>query len=464
MSSLTPIFKAPDYGTVGIPRSTKLDKIDPAAIFIRFKQFGIHALIVFAVVALYGCISASLITFFHPGVNTDAKQDIDLKNKTKIFERLDLLFPDDLEFSPYGFDITRGMVDAETVKRTADASDSVKEAAKEKVNAAYDADDKKEHYTKFLGWLVRLLEIGGPFFKDPAADKPKASTRPYSFLDVDLVDGVKGKQTKIDGKTVDAQSAAAGGLFKVAAIWSKEIIGCALYFSYGMGRYYLKQFFGIIRLLMKKATPRLNADDDRPDYTYITNIMCLLSVFILAIMILLMLFWPSISLIVGVIKNVYTKNNGVINNDFFTHEFNFIATKIVLFFLLSFVLFLVAAVNYIVQPIQVFGAILFYPISYSIDEWKKILLEIVPTLMGIFVFTMVIVSMFDLDRNVAIPISVIMVITYVTIFMDKFEHLGEFIGKIKTGILGFYNDLEKKDEINKSAPAPAPAPVKSARV
>ena len=215
---------------------------------------------------------------------------------------------------------------------------------------------------------------------------------------------------------------------------------------------------------MKKATPRLNAEDDRPDYTYITNIMCLLSVFILAIMILLMLFWPSISLIVGVIKNVYTKNNGVINNDSVTHEFNFIATKIVLFFLLSFVLFLVAAVNYIVQPIQVFGAILFYPISYSIDEWKKILLEIVPTLMGIFVFTMVIVSMFDLDRNVAIPISVIMVITYVTIFMDKFEHLGEFIGKIKTGILGFYNDLEKKDEINKSAPAPAPAPVKSARV
>jgi hypothetical protein len=439
MAILTPIFKAPDYGTVGIPRSTNIDKIDPAAILIRFKQFGIHALIVFAVVALYGCISASLITFFHPGVNTDAKNDDDLKKKTKIFERLDLLFPDDLEFSPYGFDITRGMVDTATKTADADASDSVKKAAKAKVDAAYDADDKKEHYTKFLGWLVRLLEIGGPFFEDPE-QRPKASTRPYSFLDVDLVDGggeKGGKQTKIDGKTVDAQSAAAGGLFKVAAIWSKEIIGCALYFSYGMGRYYLKQFFGIIQLLMKKATPILNADDDRPDYTYITNIMCLLGVIVLAIIILIMIFWPSISLIIGAAKNVYTKNNGIINNDFVSHEFNFIATKIVLFFGLSFVLFLVAAVNYIMQPIQVFGAILFYPISYSIDEWKKILLEIVPTLMGIFVFTMIIVSMFDLDKNVAIPISVIMVITYVTIFMDKFEHLGEFIGKIKTGIIGF---------------------------
>ena len=446
MASSTPIFQAPVLGTATSAATSAtlatLAKIDPAAIFIRFKQFGIHAVIVFAVVALYGCISASLIAFFHPGVNTDAKEDANLQNKTKIIDRLDLLFPDDLEFSPYGFDINRGMVD--TAKKTADADDTVKEAAKVNVDTAYAADADKEHYTKFLGWLVKLLEIGGPFFQN-SAHKPTTSSRPYSFLDVDLVDGVKGKQTKLDGKTVNMQSNDAGGLFKVAEIWSKEIIGCALYFSYGRGRYYLKQFFKIIQLLMKKATPILNANDDRPDYTYITNIMCLLSVFILAIMILIMIFWPGVSLIVGVFKNVYTKSEkgekGVIDNDSVKHEFSFIVTKIVLFFLLSFVLFLIGAVNYIVQPIQVFGAILFYPISYSIGEWMKILLEIVPTLMGIFVFTMIIVSMYDLDQNVAIPISIIMVITYVVIFMDKFEHLGGFISKIKTGILRF--GLEK---------------------
>ena len=323
----------------------------------------------------------------------------------------------------------------------------MKEAAKVKVDTAYAADADKEHYTKFLGWLVKLLEIGGPFFQN-SADKPTTSSRPYSFLDVDL----EGGKTKLDGKTVDMQSNDAGGLFKVAEIWSKEIIGCALYFSYGRGRYYLKQFFGLIQLLMKKATPIANANDDRPDYTYITNIMCLLSVFILAIMILIMIFWPGVSLIVGVFKNVYTKTKsekdgkGVIDNDSVKHEFSFIVTKIVLFFLLSFVLFLIGAVNYIVQPIQVFGAILFYPISYSIAEWSKILLEIVPTLMGIFVFTMIIVSMYDLDQNVAIPISIIMVIVYVVIFMDKFEHLGGFISKIKTGILkfGFEKDATAK--------------------
>lgn len=436
MASSTPIFQAPVLGTATSAATSAtlatLAKIDPAAIFIRFKQFGIHAVIVFAVVALYGCISASLIAFFHPGVNTDAKEDANLQNKTKIIDRLDLLFPDDLEFSPYGFDINRGMVD--TAKKTADADE--KDAAKVKVDMAYAADADKEHYTKFLGWLVKLLEIGGPFFQN-SANKPTTSSRPYSFLDVDL----EGDKTKLDGKTVNMQSNDAGGLFKVAEIWSKEIIGCALYFSYGRGRYYLKQFFKIIQLLMKKATPILNANDDRPDYTYITNIMCLLSVFILAIMILIMIFWPGVSLIVGVFKNVYTKSEkgekGVIDNDSVKHEFSFIVTKIVLFFLLSFVLFLIGAVNYIVQPIQVFGAILFYPISYSIGEWMKILLEIVPTLMGIFVFTMIIVSMYDLDQNVAIPISIIMVITYVVIFMDKFEHLGGFISKIKTGILGF---------------------------
>lgn len=451
MASSTPIVQAPVLGTATSAATSAtlatLAKIDPAAIFIRFKQFGIHAVIVFAVVALYGCISASLIAFFHPGVNTDAKEDANLQNKTKIFDRLDLLFPDDLEFSPYGFDITRGMVDTAKKTADADAADTVKEAAKVKVDTAYAADADKEHYTKFLGWLVKLLEIGGPFFQN-SADKPTTSSRPYSFLDVDL----EGGKTKLDGKTVDMQSNDAGGLFKVAEIWSKEIIGCALYFSYGRGRYYLKQFFGLIQLLMKKATPIANANDDRPDYTYITNIMCLLSVFILAIMILIMIFWPGVSLIVGVFKNVYTKTKsekdgkGVIDNDSVKHEFSFIVTKIVLFFLLSFVLFLIGAVNYIVQPIQVFGAILFYPISYSIAEWSKILLEIVPTLMGIFVFTMIIVSMYDLDQNVAIPISIIMVIVYVVIFMDKFEHLGGFISKIKTGILkfGFEKDATAK--------------------
>jgi len=473
----TPIFLAPvvDAAAAGITAVEKsYTGLNPADVLIRFKQFGIHAAIVFAVVMLYGCISASLITFFHPGFVAIADKNGDetakavadaFNKKTKIFDRLDLLFPDDLEFSPYGFDVTRGLVD--TAKKIADADDKVKESAKEMSDKAYDVDAEKEHYTKGLGWLVKALEIGGPFFENPA-EKPKSSSRPYSWLDVDLVDGkekdgIKCKQTKIDDETdVRAQSEAAGGIIKLAGIWSSEIIGSALYFSYGRGRHYLKQFFGFIQLWMKKSTPRINATDNLPDYTYITNIACLLSIVILVILIFFMVFWPGVSLIIGIVKNVYTKTGkaGIIDNDFYEHKFVFYVTKFFLFFGLSFILFLIGAVNYIWQPIQLFGTILFYPISYSIDEWKKIIFEIIPTLMGIFVFTMIIVSMYDLDQNVAIPISIIMAITYVVIFKDKFAELGAFIGRIKTKIIGFRYDAEKDAEMKKnklSAPVTAPA-------
>jgi hypothetical protein len=170
-----------------------------------------------------------------------------------------------------------------------------------------------------------------------------------------------------------------------------------------------------------------------------------------------------VSLIVGIVKNVYTKTGkaGIIDNDFFDHVFGFIPTKVVVFFGLSFVLFLIGAVNYMWQPIQLFGTILFYPISYSVDEWFKVLSEIIPTLMGVFVVTMIIVSMYDLDQPIAIPISIIMAITYVVIFKDKFAALGAFISKIDTKMLGFHYDAETEDTMKKNklaAPVPDPVP------
>lgn len=447
MSSV-PIFRAPAYHAAAVALSEagkSYSNLNPADVYNRFKQFGFHAIIVFAMVFLYGCISASLITFFHPGLVAEGGDDPNEKKeaakfnkKTKIFERLNLLFPDDLEFSPYGFDLTRGMVD--TARKTADADDKAKEAAKIKEDKAYDDDDEKEHYTRFLGWLVKILETGGPHFKNPE-DKPRSSSRPYSWLDVTMEDKQKNgqacKKLVIDDESnVRKQTQAAGGLGKLTTLWSKELIGCALYFSYGRGRYYLKQFFGLIQLLMKKLTPS-NETEDRPDYTYITNIMCLFSFVIFLFLILIMGVWPGLSLIVGFCKNVYTKINGVIDNDYFEHVFGFLLTKILLIFLLSFVLFLIGYVNYIWQPIQLFGTILLYPISYSIDEWKRIIFEIIPTLIGIFVVAMIFASMNDLDKPIAIPISIIMVITYLVIFKDKFENLGKFIAKIQSGVIRF---------------------------
>lgn len=467
--STVPIFRAPAYDAainalIGAEKS--YSSLNPADVWNRFKLFGLHAIIVFAMVMLYGCISASLITFFHPGLVAEGsenaneqKQADEFNKKTKIFERLDLLFPDDLEFSPYGFDVTRGMVD--TARKTADADDKKKDAAKIKEDKAYDADDEKEHYTRFLGWLVTILEIGGPHFENPAA-KPKSSSRPYSWLDVALEDGeargdIARKKMVIDEKKVRAQTEAAGGIGSLTMLWSKELITCALYFSYGRGRYYLKHFFRFIQLCMKKSTPRKDEDAADADYTYITNIACLLSFLIFLFLILIMGVWPGLSLIVGYCKNIYTKTGptGVIDNEFVQHDFLFVLTKIVLFLLLSFVLFLIGYANYIWQPIQLFGTILLYPIAYSIEEWKRIIFEIVPTLMGIFVFVMIFASMYDLDKPIAIPISIIMVITYLVIFKDKIKNLGKFIGNIQTGVIGLHGAGPEKTKSGAAATAEA---------
>ena len=67
----TPIFLAPvvDAAVAGITGAgTAIDKsyksLNLIEVLNRFKQFGIHAAIVFAVVVLYGCIKLNLIDDF----------------------------------------------------------------------------------------------------------------------------------------------------------------------------------------------------------------------------------------------------------------------------------------------------------------------------------------------------------------------------------------------------------------
>ena len=76
--STVPIFRAPAYDAainalIGAEKS--YSSLNPADVWNRFKLFGLHAIIVFAMVMLYGCISASLITFFHPGLVAEGSSE-----------------------------------------------------------------------------------------------------------------------------------------------------------------------------------------------------------------------------------------------------------------------------------------------------------------------------------------------------------------------------------------------------
>ncbi len=435
-SSATAFFTppSPNAGTPNI-RIQNDQKLQLGVIYNRFKTFGEHALYIALALFAYGFITASFMTFFGPfSPATDAGDDRELKEKTKIFDRLDLLFPDDLEFSPYGFNPIRGLVDDELA-----SDDTKREKEKKRIAAAYEADNTKNKY--IIPFLVKLMETGGPNNLEP---KSTVSEFPYTQFGLKLPNN----ETLADTRNVTQQNTDLGFGSSVL-IWGKELMTCSLYFSYGRGRYYLKEFFKFLNLWMKKATPiSANEADDTPEYTYIRNIVALMGIIILAFLTLVLLIWPSISLFIGAIKNTYTKNKNIFidNEDANAHisPVTRIFGRVLILLFAAIIIMPIAMFNHVWQPLVFIGTILLYPISYSGSELKKIFIEIVPSLMALFVFGMIIAALYDLDQPVAIAVSVFMLIAYWLIFKDKINSLILFIGKIKTGVLGFrYVDQPK---------------------
>lgn len=344
----------------------KKPKIDFKAAYEKFKNFGEHTLYTILALLAYGFIAASTITFFHPFDNkNEAGDDTELKQKMKIFERLDLLFPDDLEFSPYGFNTERGLVN-DKMK----LDDSAKIAQVKKISEAYDKDEGTNTY--YWASLVKWLELGGPNGIDP---KPTQSEFPYTAVGLEIDSSNK---TLADEKTATNQNSTATGpgFLGTLGIWSKEVMTGSLYFSYGRGRYYLKMFFKFLNFCMKRATPIANSADDAPDYTYVRNLAAIGVALILVVLVILLLLWSVVSPFVGGVKNTFTKVSDVINNDNANRKFspiNIWATRLIVMMIVSPFIVGIAIFNYVWQPLAVFVKILLYPISYSMSELKKCL-------------------------------------------------------------------------------------------
>ena len=408
----------------------KTPKIDFKAAYERFKNFGEHTLYTILALLAYGFIAASTITFFHPFDNkNEAGDDAELKQKMKIFERLDLLFPDDLEFSPYGFNTERGLVD-DKMK----LSDPAKIAQVKKISDAYDKDEGTNIY--YWASLVKWLELGGPNGID---HKPTQSEFPYTAVGLEIDSSNK---TLADEKTATNQNSTATGpgFWGTLGIWSKEVMTGSLYFSYGRGRYYLKMIFKLLNFYMKRATPIANSADDAPDYTYVRNLAAIGVALILVVLVILLLLWSVVSPFVGGVKNTFTKVAGAINNDNANRKFspiNIWATRLIVMMIVSPFIVGIAIFNYVWQPLAVFVKILLYPISYSMSELKKVFIEIVPTLMALFVIGMSIAAYHDLDQLVAMAVICFMLITYYLIFKGKINALFGLFLRVKTGILGF---------------------------
>jgi hypothetical protein len=117
-----------------------------------------------------------------------------------------------------------------------------------------------------------------------------------------------------------------------------------------------------------------------------------------------------------------------------------------------------AVASYSIQPLMVFGALMIYPIARGFKNFQKIFLEIVPALMFCFVTAVILCAFYDLDTNVALFMSVFVVIVYFIIFKDKVNRLRGFASSFFMGILKFKTVGEVKKNKKSTAPDGAAAP------
>ena len=233
--------------------------------------------------------------------------------------------------------------------------------------------------------------------------------------------------------------------FKEFSIMTKELIGNSLYFSYGYGRFLLKRLFRKLRTFMINKTPSQTEptkEDKDADYAYISNAV----VFIIPFIIMIIMFvlaggWGPIMMVLGCIANITHKKKEDTSDSKYentTMSLRRSVSGFALFLVIGFFTIIPMAVaSYSIQPLMVFGALMLYPIARGFKNFQKIFFEIVPSLMFCFVTAVILCAFYDLDTNVALFMSVFVIIVYFIIFKDKVNSLRAFVSNFFMGILKF---------------------------
>ncbi len=399
--------------------STALNKAPKMSfndILTRFKNFGEHVGYSVIYVFIFGLICANVLSFIRPD---------DTEYTNNIFKELDELFPDDIQMAPYGFNFKRGMVPEKDRKEPEDDADEEDEEDEEDGNDSNKNSDKPT--------IKKLVN----FFKFKKENVP---AWPYSSLAVPMNEAT-GELTndKKIGKDFLAEDR-----FKEFSIMSKELIGNSLYFSYGYGRFLLKRLLQKLRIFMINKTPSATdpmVESLDSDYTYISNVMVLIIPFIIAFLMFVMACgWGPITMVLGCIANITHKKKEDKPDSKYENSMSLLrsVSGLALFLVIGcFTIIPMAVASYSIQPLMVFGALMIYPIARGFKNFQKIFLEIVPALMFCFVTAIILCAFYDLDTNVALFMSVFVVIVYFVIFKDKVNRLREFASSFFMGIRKF---------------------------
>jgi hypothetical protein len=386
-------------------------KISFNDIINRFKNFGEHVFYSIIYVFIFGVICANVLSFIRPDDNNYTNN---------IFNELDQLFPDDIETAPYGFNFRRGMV-PDVDRKDADDEDEEEEESDQEPN-----DPNKPTIEK----LVKLFK-----FK-----KDNEPAWPYSSLAVEMNE----ETGVLTNDKATGNDFLADARFKEFSIMTKELIGNSLYFSYGYGRFLLKRLFRKLHTFMINKTPSATdptKESPDSDYAYISNIMVFIIPFIIALIMFVMACgWGPIMMVLGCIANITHKKMVKTPDSKYENAMSLkrSVSGFALFLVIGcFTIIPMAVASYTIQPLMVFGALMLYPIARGFKNFQKIFFEIVPSLMFCFVSAIILCAFYDLDTNVALFMSLFIIIVYFIIFKDNVNQLRAFASSFFMGILKF---------------------------
>jgi hypothetical protein len=202
------------------------------------------------------------------------------------------------------------------------------------------------------------------------------------------------------------------------------------------------------------------------DYAYISNVMVFIIPFIVAFLMFVMACgWGPITMVLGCIANITHKKKEDKSDSKYENSMSLMrsVSGLALFLVIGcFTIIPMAAASYSIQPLMVFGALMIYPIARGFKNFQKIFFEIVPSLMFCFVTAVILCAFYDLDMNVALFMSVFVIIVYFIIFKDKVNRLRAFASSFFMGIRKFKTVGEEVKKKKTGSPAPATTPVSPA--
>jgi len=404
---------------------------------------------IFILVMIWGWICVSILSFSRP----DSKVENDpSKNFTNtILGELDQLFPDDIEYAPYGFDWSRGIPQKNKVE---------KEEQEEQANKDNNSNDDDESNTNpEESKLSKFLKY---------AKGDKTSAAPYKWSAREFESDTKyGKfDTEPDGSFIRNEQRYKETFMDSITEWFTN----SIYFGYGNHRALIKKLFRWLNVTMINETPSAFQDgkekepDPKSEYGYTSNVMVL--VYILLFMFVLIPFFgfglgTTFMVLIGSIWNQTAKKDKAGSDKYMTETFT---GKIIEGLLYTLVLGAVsvmpaAGASYFILPAMFLAKLLLYPLSTESNRKNcvKLMSEISPMLVFIFAVGMAISANYSFPEPFRYIIIGAVFIAYVILFKDNINRLFGFITLIKGGLVK-KKKYDPKKPIKSGVSQPTPAP------